>query len=236
MEGYMKQFFLGTLLLAAALGLLSCASTPKVMKVTSLVPVSEADRKANKNGVTIEIVPVIATNLGEHPALSTRARILTKGFLETEPTPKDQTVQNVLAGLTFALKVTNNTGHILKMSGSDIGLSVSGRDARKLDKEGIKQLWVAWLAKEYEYQTGIPAEITTAIDRTPYWDENLKILPGKSMTCYASFDAQLQEGIGQATLAIYDLVTNTDQAGNATERTNFDFNLKELTTESTSSN
>jgi hypothetical protein len=59
------------------------------------------------------------------------------------------------------------------------------------------------------------------------WDENQKILPGKTITVYAPFDVKVGKGFGTATLSIYDLVTNVDAAGNPTERTNMDFNFKE---------
>ncbi len=45
----------------------------------------------------------------------------------------------------------------------------------------------------------------------------------------ATFRVELSEGIGGATMAIYDVVTDTDAAGNPTERSNFDFSFKELT-------
>lgn len=212
----------------------SCASAPKITKVTSLVPLTDADKKATQNGVTVEIIPINETNVGQFPILNTTANILTKEFLESNPTPKQKQITNVLHGLTFAMKITNNTGHIIKMAGSEVGVSVGGRDVRKLNKETIKQYDQTYIARKYSYQTTLPPEISLAIDRVPYWDENLKILPGKTLTAFVSFDAEVQEGIGQATLAIYDLVTNTDAAGNPTERTNFAFNLKEVTTQVTS--
>jgi len=211
--------------------LYSCSSAPTVTKVTSLVPLSDADKKITKNGMTIEVVPINQTNVAQFPVLSTTANIMTKGFLEDNPSPKAVPVSNVLAGLTFALKVTNNTGHIVKMEGSEVGITVRGQDVRKLDREMINQIWIAYLAKEYKYQIGIPIEITSALSRVPYWDENLKVLPGKSVDGFVTFDTNLIEGIGDVTLAIYDLVTNTDEAGNPTERTSFDFNLREITTE-----
>lgn len=213
------------------LALYSCASAPEITKVTSLVPLTDADKKITKNGLTVEVVPINPTNVGQFPVLSTTANIMTKGFMETNPSPKAEPISNVLAGLTFALKVTNNTGHIIKMAGSEVGITVSGQDVRKLEPEAIQQIWVAFFAKEYPYQIGIPIEISTAWSRIPYWDEDLKVLPGKSIDGFVCFDTNLSEGVGNVTLAIYDLVTNTDEAGNPTERTSFDFNLKEITTQ-----
>jgi len=209
----------------------SCSSAPTVTKVTSLVPLTDTDKKVTKSGMTIEVVPINETNVSQFPVLSTNANVMTKGILESNPSPKSVPVPNVLADLTFALKITNNTGHIVKMAGSEVGITIGGQDIPKLSIEQVKQLWVAYLAQNYPYQVGVPIEITTQLGKIPYWDENLKVLPGKSIEGFITFDYQLSENIGNVTLAIYDLVTNTDEAGNPTERTNFDFNLKEVTTE-----
>lgn len=217
--------------LLLVLVLYSCSSAPEITKVTSLVPLTDSDKKITKNGMTIEVVPINLTNVGQYPVLSTTANIMTKEFLETRPTPKSAPIPNVLADLTFALKVTNNTGHIVRMTGSEVGITIGGQDVQKLSIEQVKQLWIVYLAQNYPHQVGIPIEITTALGRVPYWNEDLKVLPGKSIEGFITFDYELSENIGNVTLAIYDLVTNTDEAGNPTERTSFDFNLKEITTE-----
>lgn len=226
----MKNVLMAGIYLSCVLLLLSCASAPKITRITSLVPLSDADKKITKSGVTIEVTPVNNTNLAQYPMLSVQANVLTKGFLEKEPTPKAVIFPNVLPGLTFALKVTNNTGHIIKMADSEIGLAVGGKDVNKLSIEGMLQVWSTYLRKEYPYQPSVPIEVLNAVTNVPYWNESLKILPGKTITGFATFDVALTEGVGNATMSIYDLVTNTDQAGNPTERTSFDFNLKELTT------
>ncbi len=230
-ESIMKQMLRLLVVSLVALILISCASAPKITKVTSLVPMTDADKKMTKNGVTVEIIPINETNVQQFPELNTTATILVKGLLDSEPRPKKIPITNVLYGMTFAMKITNNTGHIIRMEGSEVGLSVGGRDVNKLDKETIKQLGQSQIAQQFPYQQTLPAEISMAIDRAPYWDERLKILPGKSKLAFVAFDVEPHEGIGQATMSIYDLVTKTDAAGNPVERTNFSFNLKEVTTE-----
>lgn len=226
----MKIIILSICSFLLVLLLYSCSSAPEITKVTSLVPLTDADKKITKSGMTIKVVPISLTNLSQFPVLSTTAKIMTKGILDSKPYPKEIPVPNVLADLSFALKITNNTGHIVRMVGSEVGITIGGQDVPKLSIEQIKQLWVAFLAEHYEYQVSVPVEVTSALSRLPYWNENLKVLPGKSIEAFISFDYVLSENIGNVTLAIYDLVTNTDEAGNPTERTNFDFNFKEITT------
>jgi hypothetical protein len=218
-------------LVFSSLLLLSCSSAPKITKVTSLVPLSEADTKVTKNGVTIEVIPLSVTTVGAYPQLSTTATVMEKALFASEPKADKKPFPCVLPGVPFAIKVSNNTGHILKMAGSDIGLTVSGVDVRKMSKEDVLQWWAAWFPNHYEHQRVVPTEIVSTVKQLVYWDESLKVLPGKQVVCFATFNTGLKEGIDQASLAVYDLVTKSDQAGNPTERTNFEFNLKELTTE-----
>ncbi|MGA7720549.1 MAG: hypothetical protein WCA84_05160 [Ignavibacteriaceae bacterium] len=201
----------------------ACSAAPTITKVTSLVPLSDDDKKVSKNGITIEITPINPTNVLSYTDLQTKVNVVEQIPL-LGPVNKEQQINNVLLGLTFALNITNNTGHIIKMAGSDVGLTAQSKDIKKLGREHILQIWAA----DPKYVTSLPT-IQSAIMSVPYWDEALRILPGKTILAYVSFDVMLKEGIGQTTLSVYDLVTNTDNAGNPTERTNFDFNLKELT-------
>lgn len=215
-------------LMVLIIGILSigCAGGPKMIKMTSLVPRSDADTKATKNGVTVSVTPINPTNASQYPVLACEYSYVKSGLLG--PVTKTKQVANILPGVTFALKVTNNTGHIIRMSGSEIGLTVGGQDVNKMSEEQILQFWSASFAKGS--LASAPPEIYQSISMVPYWNESAKILPGRSSEVFATFSTVLTEGIGGATMAIYDLVTNTDAAGNPSERTNFDFSFKELTT------
>lgn len=225
----MKKLIIFSLLFVILVIFISCSSAPTITKVTSLVPISDVDKKITKNGITIEVEPVNPTNLNKYPILTPTITYQASDFL-LGPVEKKWVVPNVLNGLTFALNITNNTGHIVKMADSDVGLTIRGTDAPKLSKEQIKQQWAASFATNNQAIISQSAIIYSAIDQVPYWDENLKVLPGKTLKAFVTFNVALQEGIGEASLAIYDLVTNTDEAGNPIERTNFTFNLKEVTT------
>jgi hypothetical protein len=230
MYSFRKIIIISFSLIAISFFIISCASTPQITKVTSLVPLSDVDKKITKNGVTIEVIPINPTILGQYPGLTVITKVIDRSILLPNGYEVEKKFSNVLIGLTFALKVTNNSGHIIKMAGSEVGLTVSGQDIKKLEKEAVKQSWVSYFAKDYPLQRGLPVELDNAINNVNYWDEHLKVLPGKTLESFVTFNVVLKEGIGQSTMSVYDLVTNTDQVGNPTERTNFDFNLAELTT------
>jgi len=216
-------FFITCSLLVVSSALFSgCAGKAAMKSITSLEPRSEADTRATKNGVTVQVTPINPTNASQYPVLACEYQYIKKTILGDI---KDKAkLDNILPGVTFALKVTNNTDHIIKMAGSAIGLTVGGKDVNQMSQEQILQVWRA------AYPTNMPPEIVPAVQGVPLWDESARILPGRSSEVFATFQIDLHEGIGGATMAIYDLVTNTDAAGNPTERTNFDFNFKELTT------
>jgi hypothetical protein len=232
------SIFALVLLLVAGFGaLFSSCSASKVAtekRIAILVPVSDADKSVTKNGVTVDVQSIDESNVGLYTDLAlSNYPIMTKGFLESVPSPKMFSETNVLAGfsipaaVTFAIKITNNSGHIIKLNGSDVGISVSGKDWRKLDVQKINSAWLMLLKNNYPYQPTVPAELVTAIQNVPIWDDNQKILPGKTITLYAPFDVKVGKGFSNATLSIYDVITNVDAAGNPTERTSMDFNFKE---------
>jgi hypothetical protein len=202
---------------------MACATGPTITKVTSLVPLSDADKNVTKNGVSIDITPINPTNVSNYPELKASGHVTEQTIFGPQLSVKE--FPNVLVGLTFGIKITNNSGHIIRMAGSEVGLSAGGKDVKKLSKEEIRQIYVA-----NGYMEAM-VEISPVLNSVSYWDEGLKILPGKTVQSFVAFNVNLKEGIGQSSLSIYDLVTNTDNAGNPNERTNFDFNLKELTTE-----
>jgi len=230
----MKKLTVLFLVLASCI-IFSCSASKTALdkQIAILVPVSEADKSVTKNGVTVDVVALNESNIGLYADLASKFPVYTKGFLETEPTPKLFSESNVLAGfsnppaVTFAIKITNNSGHIIKLYGSDVGISVAGKDWRKLDVPKITSAWLSYIKANFEYQHTVPAELISAIQNVTIWDDNQKILPGKSVTLYTPFDVKVGKGFNNATLSIYDIITNVDAAGNPTERTSMDFNFKE---------
>jgi len=67
------------------------------------------------------------------------------------------------------------------------------------------------------------------VNSLPFWDESARIVPGRSKEVFIVFNVELQRGMGEAALSIYDLVTQSDAAGNPTERANFNFTFETKT-------
>jgi len=210
------QFITGVCMVVLFAG---CASGPKIVEVTRLLPMSDADTKVTEKGVTINVTPMDHTTLGKYPQLSVQ--------LPGKDKNKPVIVQNVLLGVTFALKITNNTGHILNLAGSLINLTIQGQDFQQLTKDGILQNWSASYAGVNQ---PVPYQITTTINNNlSFWDESTRIPPGRSKEVFIVFNAGLGKGLGEVGITIYDLVTETDAAGNPTERASFEFAFMEKT-------
>lgn len=204
-----------------------CASAPKTVEVTRLMPMSDADTKVTQKGVIIEVTPIDDTTVGKYPQLSAQAKVKVKTILGEMEQP--MTFPNVLIGATLAFKITNNTGHVLNLAGTLINLTIQGQDYPQATKEAILNTWAATFAQKYPLQPGVSPEITTKVNSLPFWDESARIPPGRSKEVFIVFMVTLHKGMGNAGLSIYDLVTQTDAAGNPTERANFDFTFMEKT-------
>ena len=166
---------LGLLLVGYLLMTLSgCAPRVTTTTVTSLQPLSDADSKATRNGVTVQVIPINPTNNTQYPELACSYRYMKKSALFGDQAATAK-LDNILPGLTFALKVTNNTNHIIKMAGSDIGLTAAGKDVRQMTVEQVLQVW------RVNYPENMPPEIAPCAQGIPLWDERAKVLPGKSM-------------------------------------------------------
>ena len=221
----LKYWFLVSVCILVLLA--GCATAPKMVEVTRLVPMSEADSKVTEKGVTIEITPIDSVTAGNYPQLSTQVTVKDKALgMEVD---KTLSIWNVLLGTTLALKITNNTGHVLNLAGTLINLTIQGQDFSQATMLDITNGWVAYFRQKYPLQPSVPGEITNKVMSLPFWNESARIPPGRSKEVFVVFNTELKKGLGEAGLSIYDLVTQTDAAGNPTERANFEFTFLEKT-------
>ena len=80
----LKYWFLVSVCLLVLLA--GCATAPKMVEVTRLVPMSDADTKVTEKGVTIEVTPIDYITVGNYPQLSIRATPITP-FLDNDIAP-----------------------------------------------------------------------------------------------------------------------------------------------------
>ena len=218
MRRYMAT--VGIVVLAALLvcGVAEAKKKPKIIKVSYLKLEPAEQSPATKSGVTVAVSYSAATD----PRYTFRYKTGEKDFLGTEITKK----ANVFVGLVvLEVGITNNTGHVLRTAGSVVTL-VPSDGSEPIQAFTLQDLAEAWAAQGVP---GVDAYLKEQKIRMLKLDTDI-ILPGQTLKGLLPFKSKV-EGSGACTLNILDLVTQTDAAGNPTERTNFDFNFKEQVTE-----
>ena len=123
--------------------------------------------------------------------------------------------------VVLEVAVTNNTGHVLRTNGAAVSMMPSD-GSEPIQPFTMMELVQAWAAQGV---IGLDAIVKEQKIRVINLERD-QILPGQTLKGLLPFRAKI-EGIKGCTLGIVDLVTQTDAAGNPTERTNFDFNFTE---------
>ena len=183
---------------------------PSIVKLVQFSPASEGGNRQEQSGVIFEVTAV------------SQSDILAGKFPELTYSYKDPSVPYGMGATTtyyllgknvqFKVSVTNNTGHVLKFAGTVIKLVDDANNMYdELDKTTLNSL--APLAS---------AQIT----KLRYLDQNVQILPDMAWTGYAAFGVSPDSISPTFKLAVYELVTKTDEAGVAKEKSRFEFNFK----------
>jgi hypothetical protein len=234
---------------AAGLALAACATASSstsepsnqggggdvTVKRTTLVtekPIVELD------GVTIEATPVSIGQMKDHEEL-------------VVPTGNNKWA--IGAGPCFKLKLDNKNDQVIKLQNAVIKLADNGGNLYDvLGKEamGNKQ---AQLITETAAKYNSPAastrklidDVKLRIDETRIFEPKAEILPGFTGVYFLFFDlpkksqANLEENAawlqarGPFKLLIFDVVTKTDAAGNATRKTRFEWAMATKTFDET---
>jgi len=223
----MKRLISARLLKKLTLGLIGlymvgCSAAPSVIKSTRLEPISDMDKRITKNGVTVSVTSVTTPQQAlQYPELLSNVTVMKQTLFG--PQPKEDKVSVIYPA--FKINIRNNTGNSIYLDGVALSLSING----------IDYYMMAHSTAVNNVQTKFPGQIDilNKIRSLNYLGKGQKerVFPGKDREFWVAFDGikEVKEGIGSATLQLYDLVTKTDAAGNPTERTSFDFNFKEVT-------
>lgn len=181
---------------------------PSIYKLIQFSPASEGGNRQEQSGVVFEVIPVdpSAVLAGKFPEL-------TYSYKDpSNPYGSASTYYLLGKNVQFKVSVTNNTGHVLKFAGTVIKLVDDANNMYdELDKTALNSL--APLAS---------AQIT----KLRYLDQNVQILPDMAWTGYAAFGVSPDSISPTFKLAVYELVTKTDEAGVAKEKSRFEFNFK----------
>ncbi len=205
--------------LLALVGIVGCASTTKTVQLMQFVPAGEYGNVQEKSGVKFEVNPLDETTLNKFPELRPKIKVTEKGLFG--PTEKEvpvyllqeSTPEGGVPYVQARVTVTNRTGHVLRFTGSVIKL---------MDDMG--NVYNA-LTKQ-EVIAGQSEALHRYMRRLRYLTPNTEVLPDMTWTGYIAFNMKMEEVAEIFKIAIYDLTTKTDAAGNPTEKSRFEFNFR----------
>jgi len=226
-----------------------------------------------KNGLTIELIPISPNLESKFPELFSwkiedmpqEWRSNLRLFYPQYPDASGKYYQFTFGAKdnlnVYKIKITNNTGHIIKMSDARIFLRVEGEDPIKpvtkignatlvpvgdkktllpqsaIDSDESLIHWSTVLFSEWDktrkkgflyvvFPLGLTSQVI-AQNKKAYKlinDVNVEILPEDSYSGILLFPRLIKDD--DISIRLYEFITKTDAAGNATEKSNFEFKLK----------
>jgi hypothetical protein len=191
-------------ILALLLAVFGCAGVKNLSSLQHSVP---GQNPMTKEKLTLYVTPIDQSNWQDSPDLLFKSEKIIYDKLNVLGNPP----------LAFKLEIVNQTGLLVRFLNCFINLvDLENRTYNPGTREALVQIW-----NDLKEPSGVSLANTLTLI-----DENTVVLPGKTITGYVTFNAN-PVGIKKCTFSIYDLVTETDEAGNPTKRSNFEFQFDE---------
>lgn len=227
-----SRFFYAIFLISAtAILLYSCASVPKVVTNYYLNPNKNSSVVIDRDGLSIEVKPITMENYKKFP------KIFTPSYSYREIKSGDQLMGGdflLLSPPAFELTITNTTGHTIAFSKASIKLQDDAGERYDVSMKSdildeLDNYQSTFTAAGYSFDL-IP--IKTKIKTLKIIDRNFEILHGTTEKGYLTFNLGIQKprdyenflvAKNYLKVMLYELPIKTDEAGNITKTTNFDF-------------
>jgi len=248
------------LLLTLSLGLVSFTTTgclPKKVPVEktrtvskiSMVLNTKESSKTTQDGITIKVNAIHPDNRNKFAGLYTkvsywyyrtyrgrRVDYNRDGYYDTVTRQFDF---NLVDYPAFEVKITNGTKHVLKFSNAVISVEDdNGNVYDALSKSDMPDYLSESInahlgdTRKFHLKSGETKKLKAKTRKLRLLDNNLKVLPGKTVKAYAVFNyghytlKESKEFILDTTkfsLGLYEIPSKVNKAGIATKTTNFNF-------------
>lgn len=229
------------MIIAAAAALLAgCAPTVRTVIRNEMDLTGEA--QVAKEGLTMKVTLLDEKAIRADSRLTKRGTYSYVNPYTGTPTQKETDFMAVTPP-TFQVKITNNTGHVARMKGIVIRLMDSAgtayeaytRDLMAADDEAAEQALRARI-RGFETSATTKSALAAARRNLKFLDDNSEVLPNQTETFYVCPKLPLEEltyeGLNKwiatqntLVLRIFEVPSETDQAGNITKRVHFEFPL-----------
>jgi len=250
-------------LILISLSMTACLPKRVPIEKTKVVTVVKMDlnkkdsTSLTQDGITIKAKAIHPDNISQYAGLTTKLdywwyrtdaygkRIKYKNGKYS--TRKDSIDFNLIAYPAFEVKITNSTKHVLRFSKAVISVeddkgNVYDALVKRDLNDYIYQSMESQLKEDYKLFKKSQTNLTTKMKSIRLLDNNLKVLPGKTVKAYvaanygkySSQDAKkFLTGEERITLGLYEVPSKVNDAGDAVKTTNFNFvfdvNVKEET-------
>lgn len=189
------------------------------------------------DGLRIEIRPVVPDTVNEHPAVRPSfsfAQSTQNSFTgQTESTTTNRRIALVPYGLTFAIKITNNTGHVLRFSNSIVRLA--DQSGRTFSMVGATSELVAWNQPTFAAQVAASPQVQTqlqsAVSNIMLFSRSVELLDRDEWRGFLVFNgfannSEYPDFMGRVerlTLRIAEVPIAMNEAGAVARTTEFSF-------------
>lgn len=236
----------GSRCLALAAALLAACSSTQVFRAESPTATLRTHAQEGQptgsfeqthDGLRIEIRPVVPDTVNEHPALRPSfsfAQATQNAFTgQTETTTMNRRVALVPYGLTFAIKITNTTGHVLRFSNSIVRLS--DQRGRTFSMMGATSELLAWNQPTFAAQVATSpaqqAQLSTSVASIMLFSRSVELLDRDEWSGFLVFSGVTNNGeypnfmgsIERLTLRIAEVPIAMNEAGAVARTTEFSF-------------
>lgn len=219
----------------AILATLSACTTVSHVTRHEISPVDDGPQA--KDGISITVRVFDSDKMKEDPRLG---RDLDITYKRPGSDPWTQSQKSaLLPPPAFEVKISNKTGHVLRTAGTVVKLTDAGGTVYDVMQ---KDAAVAWVEEAYHgnYEgysyDATPASVegaASAVKRMKFLTENAQILPDYTETFLLAFENPAGTDLVKLidwlkdnktlSLRIFDIVVETDAAGNPTKKASFEF-------------
>lgn len=221
----------------------------KTVSTISMALNAEESSKETQDGITIKVKAIHPDNIEQYAALMSKINYWyykTNSQGQRLVNSKNQYITkqrnmafNLVAYPAYEVKITNSTDHVLRLSKAVIAVEDDkGNSYDALSKSDMNDYLTQNVRAHFHYKEkyhlidGETANLQAQMRNLRILDNNLKVLPGKTVKAYVALNygkyttAEAREFIMNSqklSLGLYELPSKVNEAGEATKTTNFNF-------------
>lgn len=228
------KYSLGVMLIAAVT-ITACGPSFSTIRRYQTAYANPADKEQNKGSLVVKIPPPSMKPLEVPSAfVGVKVKVDRTGKVEVDEKGNPLLVNEELVPWKYSketsayyrywvweVRLNNTTDHVIKLQGSVIRMfDPADNEVEALSRDDLQSEIPLVLDGQ---QFRMLPENQTKFKRLRMADQNLELLPGRETVAYLVFPNNGM--VGTWKLALYDITTETDDAGKPKSKVRFEFNI-----------